>query len=198
MKVLALFDFDGTLTKRDSLLDFIHFVIKTPKKIFGAMILSPIIIGYLFKIVENDYAKERVLHYFFANMKANELYFLGQNYALNRLPSILRSSGIKQLKWHIEQGHDVTIVSASPVIWLKAWTDSLGVKLIATILEEKKGRFTGRYQGLNCYGEEKVRRIKEQFDLNKYDKIYAYGDTPGDKAMLKLADKAFYKPFEKL
>jgi phosphoserine phosphatase len=57
------------------------------------------------------------------------------------------------------------------------------------------GRFAGRYDGSNCHGIEKVRRIRECFDLNEFDRVYAYGDTPGDRPMLTLADEAFYKPF---
>jgi phosphatidylglycerophosphatase C len=56
-------------------------------------------------------------------------------------------------------------------------------------------RLTGRISGLNCHGQEKVRRIKESFPLDQYQEIYAYGDTSGDKPMLDLATHRFYKPF---
>jgi phosphatidylglycerophosphatase C len=47
----------------------------------------------------------------------------------------------------------------------------------------------------NCYGEEKVRRIKTSYNLDEFDHIYAYGDSEGDKAMLDLAHERYYKHF---
>ena len=43
--------------------------------------------------------------------------------------------------------------------------------------------------------EEKVIRIQEEYNLSDYQEIYVYGDSPGDKPMLGLATKSFYKPF---
>jgi phosphoserine phosphatase len=57
------------------------------------------------------------------------------------------------------------------------------------------GVLTGQFDGHNCYGQEKVRRIQAALDLAHYEHIYAYGDSSGDKPMLALADEAFYKPF---
>jgi phosphoserine phosphatase len=70
------------------------------------------------------------------------------------------------------------------------------VSLISTRLETNNGKLTGRIEGKNCRGIEKVRRIKMQYKLDEYDEIYAYGDTKGDKPMLGLATIAFYKPFQ--
>ena len=43
---LALFDFDGTITNRDSFIDFIKFAKGNLKFFQGFMILSPILILY--------------------------------------------------------------------------------------------------------------------------------------------------------
>ena len=54
---------------------------------------------------------------------------------------------------------------------------------------------TGKFQGKNCFGPEKVSRIKNKFDLKKVKKIYAYGDSTGDSEMLELADYKYLKYF---
>jgi phosphoserine phosphatase len=54
---------------------------------------------------------------------------------------------------------------------------------------------TGRIEGKNCHGEQKVIRIQEEYNLSDYQEIYAYGDSSGDKPMLGLATNSFYKPF---
>ena len=69
------------------------------------------------------------------------------------------------------------------------------LKLIATKLEVKNNNITGNFKTKNCYGEEKVTRIKKELDINKYNDIYAYGDSNGDKEMLNIATHPFYKSF---
>ena len=54
---------------------------------------------------------------------------------------------------------------------------------------------TGFLASKNCYGPEKVLRIKKQINLTDYDNIIAYGDSQGDREMFELAEKCFYKPF---
>jgi HAD superfamily hydrolase (TIGR01490 family) len=195
MKSLALFDFDGTLTCRDSLPDFIRFAVGIRKMVIGAMHLAPILGAYAAKRIENGPAKEKVLGYFFSGWTIRHLKEVGAGYASSRIPEILRPRARERLEWHRNQGHVIAVVSASPDIWLQTWAESLGLQLICTSLEEENGRFSGRYKGINCNGIEKVRRIRERFDVDSFDTVYAYGDTSGDRPMLALADKPFYKPF---
>lgn len=194
---LALFDFDGTLTAKDSLGDFILFAFGKPKTLIGGILLSPTLAGYALGLMDNSKAKQQVLKYFFSGISVEKMQNLGERYAKQRLPSILRPTGLDKLTWHQQQGHQIVIVSASTEYWLKPWTDSMGFDLLATQLEVKDQKLTGCYAGENCHGDEKLRRIKSVYDLGQFDEIYAYGDTSGDKPMLALADHAFYKPFNK-
>jgi phosphatidylglycerophosphatase C len=192
---LALFDFDGTLTTKDSLSDFILFSFGKPKTVIGGILLSPTLAGYALGLMDNSKAKQQVLKYFFGGMSVEKMNELGQRYAKECLPKILRPAGLEKLKLHQQQGHKTVIVSASTEYWLKSWTDSMGFDLLATQLEVKDNRLTGCFEGENCHGEEKVRRIQASYDLTQFDEIYAYGDTSGDKPMLALAHQGFYKPF---
>jgi len=89
----------------------------------------------------------------------------------------------------------VVIVSASAQDWIKDWCAETGVSMIATKLEVKEGKITGKIEGNNCHGKEKVRRINETYNLSDYNEIYCYGDSRGDKPMLGLGNISFYKPF---
>lgn len=192
---LALFDFDGTLTHKDSLLDFIQFAVGKPRTLIGGIKLLPTFLYYALGMISNNKAKERVFRHFFSGFSYIEMQALGERYAFERLPKILRKVGLEKLKWHINKNHRVIIVSASAELWLAPWTNLLRIELIATQLEVIDHTVTGRYQGKNCHGEEKVSRIKAVCKLEEYDEIFAYGDTNSDKAMLALANKAFYKAF---
>jgi phosphatidylglycerophosphatase C len=95
-------------------------------------------------------------------------------------------------------GTEIVLVSASAENWLADWCTLHNITLVASVLEVTDGRITGKLAGANCHGEEKVKRIRKQFDLSAYQSISCYGDTSGDKPMLALATEAYYKPFREL
>jgi phosphatidylglycerophosphatase C len=69
------------------------------------------------------------------------------------------------------------------------------IKLLSSKMKTKKNYVYGTLNGANCYGIEKVKRIKQHLNLKDYQHIYAYGDTEGDSAMLRLAHEKYYKHF---
>jgi HAD superfamily phosphoserine phosphatase-like hydrolase len=102
---------------------------------------------------------------------------------------------MEKIRWHQAQGDKVVIVTASMEAWLKKWCEHHGVDLVATQLEVQAGKITGRFATKNCYGMEKVNRIKERYNLPEFGLVYAYGDSRGDKEMLELAAVRHYRVF---
>jgi HAD superfamily phosphoserine phosphatase-like hydrolase len=94
---------------------------------------------------------------------------------------------------HLDRGDDVWIVTASMKDWVGFWARRYGVPVIGTELEVNGEFLTGRMSTPNCRGPEKVARIRAAIDLGAYSKIYAYGNSSGDREMLKLADEPVYK-----
>ena len=118
------------------------------------------------------------------------------------LPSILRPKALREIAKLQAAGATVVIVSASPGDWIRDWAAAVGAELLATRLEstpakarDQPDRLTGRIHLANCHGEEKVRRIRADYDLSAYQQIWAYGDSKGDRPMLDLGTASFYKPF---
>jgi phosphatidylglycerophosphatase C len=194
-KAIAFFDFDGTITTKDSLAEFIRFAKGDIGFMTGVIAALPYIIGYKLGVTDRQEAKEKLLSVFFKGTPEEEFKELSLAFAMERIPSILRPGAVSKLQWHLQQGHQVVIVSASPAHWLKPWCDLNGFACISTELEVIDQKISGKINGRNCHGEEKVRRIHEKYDLSSYGSIYAYGDTSGDKPMLELAGNSFYKPF---
>ena len=87
----------------------------------------------------------------------------------------------------------MVVVTASCSNWIRAWTNSMNLELIATELEVVDGKITGRIKGKNCYGPEKEKRIKLYVELNEFDSVIAYGDSAGDQQMLDMADIKYYR-----
>lgn len=196
-KYIAIFDFDGTITTKDSLIDFIKFSVGKKYYYFGLIRLSPMLIKYSLNIISNNIAKEKMISFFFKNWSSVKFQKLSDQYSLQKIDQIVRPYAMERIQWHKKQGHKVIIVSASIECWLKLWCFKNDIFLIGTKLEIDNSILTGKFSTKNCYGMEKVCRIKQNFDLNKFDYIYAYGDSRGDRQMLELADKSFYKFFNK-
>ena len=192
---LALFDFDGTITKKDSLLHFIRFVKGNFKTLLGIFLLFPMLVKFKLGFLPNDQAKQKVMAYFFKGISSEDFKRLATDYSLNKIHSILRPKALERIQWHQKEGHRIVVVSASIKEWLEPWCDQNDLELICTELEYKEGRLTGNFSLKNCHGQEKVNRIKSRIDLNEYDDIYAYGDSSGDTEMLALAHYKHYRYF---
>lgn len=157
------------------------------------LILSPILLLYFFKILPNWYAKQKVIAAFFAGWDVHKFNTIAEKYASQRVPAILNPEMMKAMQSHLSKGNPVVVVSASCENWVKPWCEREGVDCIATRLEIRDGKITGKFDGKNCYGIEKVNRIKQKYNLSSYHAIYAYGDSRGDKEMLEMASVKIYK-----
>jgi len=113
---------------------------------------------------------------------------------------------MKAIAKHQQENTVVVVVSASAENWLKPWCTKNNLTLLGTRLLEKNGTITGKILGNNCNGKEKVSRINgkekvsrinEIFNLTDFEKIYAYGDSSGDKEMLSIASNPHYRLFKK-
>lgn len=195
MKQIAFFDFDGTITTKDSFLEFIKYQKGTFRFYMGFLLNSPFLVAYKVGIISNQLAKEMVMRFFFGKMTIDKFQLVCDEFSAKAIPSLIRQKALLEIKKLQEAGVEVVIVSASAENWLRNWCTTQGVSLLATRLQQKNGKITGKIEGLNCHGEEKVRRVHEAYDLSEYSKIFCYGDTKGDKPLLGLATFSFYKPF---
>jgi HAD superfamily hydrolase (TIGR01490 family) len=190
---LALFDFDGTVTFKDSFAGFIKYAVGHTRFYLGVACLIPVFIGFLFGLIPAWRAKEFMSMFFFGGSDALTFENLASKYSREELPKIVRKTARERIEWHKQRGDTVVIVSASIDLWLKDWCKAQQVDLIATTLEVKDGRISGRFLTKNCNGREKVRRIEERFNLSDFDYTYAYGDRPGDRPMLAMANERYYR-----
>jgi len=193
---LALYDFDGTITTKDTLADFTQYAVGKRIYYMGLFLLSPILVAYTLKLIPNNIAKERFMTHFFKGWDEIDFQQFAEQYSRKQINKITRPKVIEKIRWHQEQDHKVVVVSASPENWIKGWCGRNKVDLIATRLEIQDGKLTGKFATKNCFGPEKANRIKEVYDLSQFDYIYAYGDSRGDKEMLSIANESYYKHFD--
>ncbi|TAN18643.1 MAG: haloacid dehalogenase-like hydrolase [Chitinophagaceae bacterium] len=197
LKTLALFDFDGTLTRKDTFLELIKFVHGKNPFYKGILKLAPYLFLFKIKVLPNWKVKEKVLIHFFKGMPYDLFQDHCNRFAMEIIPTLMRKDALTELEKLQSMGTRIIIVSASSENWILPWSNRLKIECIASKMEIAGGTLTGKLSGKNCYGMEKVIRIKETTDLSKYSVIYAFGDSKGDLPMLKLATKPFYRTFKK-
>lgn len=192
---VAAFDFDGTLTTKDTLLDFLTFCFGLKKVGIGFLYLSPVLLLYKLRLISNERAKEKVFSFFFKGMKSVRWAQLCNDYQYE-IDKIINPKALAKLLWHIDRGDLVFIVSASIENWIIPWADRNNIPtVIATQIEIVNGVVTGKFKSKNCYGPEKANRLKSVlFNQSEYQ-LYAYGDTNGDRELLEMADHKFYRCF---
>lgn len=192
--IVAAFDFDGTVTYRETLSAFLRQVATPWQWGRNTLLLLPTLLGYGLRLIPNNTAKERVLHRFLAGMPQERLAQHGERFARDIIPTLLRPQAMARLAWHRRQGHRCIIVSASIEDYVSPWARAAGFDaVIATrLVRDGNGRITGYYDGGNCYGAEKARRLRMLLGEGAVE-IYAYGDSRGDREMLAMADHAYYR-----
>jgi phosphatidylglycerophosphatase C len=194
---IAVFDFDGTITSKDTLLKFIKFTKGELNFLFGLFIFSPLLIAYKFKVYPNWKIKQQIFSYFYKGTTVQQFNQWGESFA-KEIEKMIRPKAISAINGHIKEGYQIVIVSASIENWIKPWAIQKGItEILATKVEiNNNGKLTGRFLTANCYGEEKVRRILEVFPDRKSYKLLAYGDSRGDREIIELADKGWYNKFK--
>lgn len=192
---VAAFDFDGTISYRDTLLHFLFFSQGIPMTLLKLIRLSPSLFLYLIGKISRQSIKEQVLTAFFAGELIETLKEKGKQFAQKKLASHLRPRALKRLRWHQEQGHVCILISASLDVYLSPWAEQEKFQyLISSQLNtDQEGKVTGRLEGLNCWGAEKVRRLEKLLGPKSEYELYAYGDSRGDKELLELADYPFFR-----
>lgn len=195
LQQIAFFDFDGTITRHDSMLAFTRFYKGRFRYYAGMFILLPWLLGYKLKIRDAKSTKEKFLTYFFKGEPETVLNKKGKLFCEVFLPKDIRPAAMESILNHKKNNHRVVVVSASAKNWIGHWCDAFDIPYLCSELEVQGGMITGKLKGNNCNGPEKERRIKENFTLSSFSKIYCYGDSEGDKEMMELADERFYKHF---
>ncbi|MES1217301.1 MAG: HAD family hydrolase [Bacteroidota bacterium] len=195
-KNIAFFDFDGTITTRDTLFEIIKFQKGAWSFYLGFARNLPVLFFYKLGLVSNQIAKEAILKYFFAGMSVSDFQKQCDRFSDEILPHFIRPKAIDEINRLKKTGTEIVIVSASPANWICKWSKTIGAVLIATDLQVDQEKITGKIENKNCHGEEKVRRIREVFNLDEFYEILCYGDSKADKPMLSLGTSSFYKPFQ--
>ena len=180
---MNVFDFDKTIYDGDSTADFILWCFrKHPAALLYVPKIGIVSAGYyLFHIGDKTRFKERM--YSFLKMCKGE-----------KDVEAFWKEKLKNIKPYYKKIHkdDDVIISASPEFLLKPLEKMLNISVIASRVDIKTGKYTGK----NCYHAEKVRRFREVYPEAQIDSFYS--DSYSDEPLALLAKKAYIVDGDKL
>ncbi|AXK71594.1 HAD family hydrolase [Lysobacter sp. TY2-98] len=190
---LALFDFDGTITTVETYPPFIAAATARWRIALGYPPLAPLILAYRRGLITGNPVRAAIARVAFTGADAASIEAIGETFAKTGLPPLVRPEAMARIHAHRRRGDTVVIVSGNFDVLLEPWARAHDLPVLCSRLERRDGRMTGRYDGAQCVRGEKVRRIREAFDLSQFERIHAYGDTAEDTGMLGIAHHPYYQ-----
>ncbi|MDR3005893.1 MAG: HAD-IB family hydrolase [Acidovorax sp.] len=184
---VAAFDFDGTLSVGDSLQDFARYSLGRAGWLWAALRTVPALLAWRLGWGSRQQAKQVFLRACWGGQDGAVLQALGERYARERLPQLLRPEMLELVQQHRALGHRLVLVSASPAFYLRPWALQAGFDAVLATELDLQGRFTAHLHTPNCWGPQKVERLAEWLQTEAVALAYAYGDSRGDREMLACA-----------
>jgi phosphatidylglycerophosphatase C len=190
---VAAFDFDGTLTYRDSFNAFLTFAAGPAKLGMTALARPGPFLNYL-KTRDRGALKSRFLYNVVGSIGQAELEVLIRAFVAATGMSLFRPDALE--RWRSLDGMTRVIVTASPELLVAPFGAMIGAdRVIGSRLKfSAEGRLLPELDGLNCRGEEKMRRLCAMFGEDMV-LDQAFGDTAGDAAMIAAAREGHYRVF---
>lgn len=192
---LVAFDFDGTLTTRDSFTAFLRWRAGPGGYLWGLARLLPALAAYAAHR-NRGRLKAAAVRVFLRGVPEAELTAAARRFADDTAPILLRPDALRAWERHRAEGARLVIVTASPEEVVGPFAELLRAdRLLGTRLAlDGEGRVLGAFAGENCRGQEKVSRLRLAFGED-VRLAAAYGDTGGDREMLAIADVPGYRVF---
>jgi phosphatidylglycerophosphatase C len=190
-RVVAVFDFDKTLSTRDNVLPFIAAAVGRVRLTWALLAMSPRLVAAAVDDDKRDAAKVELVRRTLTGYDAARLARVADRFAADVVAHHLRPDVVDRVAWHRDQGHELAIVSASFTSYLDPIAARLGgfaVVLATELAVGDEGGLTGELVRPNVRGAEKVRRLDEWLGAGPAF-VWAYGDSSGDRELLARADQ---------
>ncbi len=193
---INVFDFDGTITTKDTFALFLRYYVGLFGWAWRIISLVPVFLAYGIKLIDRHAVKKHVINRFFKGQPIAKVEQKAQTFAHTVIPTLIRPGALKELNTRKKDPESLYICSASITPYLRAWGETQNIhNILATELEVEDGVCTGRIKGWNVWGSGKIRRILAEFSPKSVKINHAYGDTRGDKEMLHAAEVSHWRPF---
>lgn len=182
---IAIFDFDGTMIKGDSIVPYLQYAFQKGKlSLAGALRVLPSSLLGVMGLISAEKGKTAALR-FLKNMSKKEQQAFNASFLQERILPRVFPQATKRLLYHRAQEHIILLVSASPACYMQQLKDFLPVHDVLASPTSVEGVVSN-----NCKGEEKVRRVQQWAKENNMHIDWqggsAYGDSLSDAPVMSL------------
>jgi phosphatidylglycerophosphatase C len=206
--VLAVFDFDGTLTTRDTSLPFLEFAVGRPRLAVSLLLGGPRFLAELtiallrarrsrpgWPVLRGRWeldVHDRLLAALFRGRTEAELNDLGRRFAADALDAMVTPDALAHVAWHRARGHRCVLVTGSLETYMEPWGRRAGFDRVlgSRLARDGERRVAGGFDGEPCWGDAKLARLREAMGPLEGYTVVVYGNEPGDRALLDAADHA--------
>lgn len=194
MKKLYCFDFDGTLTKKDTLFLFLRSY--NSSRYFRAYLKHlPLFIFLKINLLQAEAVKKSFVNAVLKGEKKYKLEEAANAFFEQMYPRLIREAAIEFIDSIPREKVDSVLVTASLDLWAQPFAKYWKMELLSTEMLYENGVYTGEFKTKNCNGSEKVNRVEDFLKNRKYDKVIAFGDSAGDQALFRYATESHFKFF---
>ncbi|MDD4081230.1 MAG: HAD-IB family hydrolase [Eubacteriales bacterium] len=182
---LAIFDFDNTMIKGDSIADFVRFMwenklISLPR--LGLILLSTLM--WMLRLLPVTKAKNQALAPL-RKLKQEDVSALCREFVAQCLVPRVFPPALRKMQEHHLAGDAVLLVSASPAIYLSHIREFLPADAVLATPTDGDCRVI-----VNVRGEEKPRQVKRWLEaqgiIPDWETSWAYGDSLNDLPVMRL------------
>jgi len=190
---VALFDLDGTLTWRDTLLPFLRgYLARHPRRLLGLWRLAPAVADFVLLNRDRGKLKSRLIRMVMGGDTRPSVDAWAETFVGSLMPRrIFRPAALAALEAHRAVGDRLVLLSASPDLYVPRIGDLLGFeRTLCTELRWQGQRLDGDLKTANRHGEEKLRCLMWLRTQYRDLPIVAYGNSASDLIHLRRADRA--------
>jgi HAD superfamily hydrolase (TIGR01490 family) len=187
MGLIAVFDFDGTLIKRDSM---VLLFLKHFRFSFMDLYIFFKISAHAARFFLKSYSRKRFKE-IYLNLVTRLSGFRYNKDAFAEFADYLRGiifpEAVKEINRLKKKGYKTILLSASPDLYLDIIGKALGFSnVICTRTINEDGVI--RIKGLNCYGKNKIEMLLNKFPRERinWDLSFCYTDSPSDEELLGM------------
>lgn len=191
---LALFDLDGTLSRRDTFFPFVlGLLARMPARWLRVPLLVVPLLRYLSGGLDRGGLKGAVLHGLFAGVPRERIERWAEQFAASSVPGRMHAEGVAVLQAHREAGDHVVVLSASPDLYVPGIARRLGAHEVhCTAIRWDGARLDGRLAGPNRRDQEKARVLAALRRTHPGLPVIAYGNSPADLLHMRQCEQAVY------
>lgn len=185
---IAVFDLDGTITHRDTLVPLVlRLLVRRPPRLLRLLGMIPAVARFGFD--QNRGAlKQALLRVTLRGVTRDELTATATKFVSDTIERRCFADALAAIRRHRDAGHFLVLMSASVDFYVPEFGRQLGFDhVISTGVAWNGDRLDGTLTTANRRGEEKARCLRELVDSRADNDTFAYGNSASDLPHLVLA-----------